>query len=149
MRRRTEALTEALTHQRCLISSRCWLRRSRKSRSALKHCSAGAVQDWSFHREREGEGLLVDRRHGAERRNGAGGQRWTKNKRWMSRVPAVSDRCDEEAGAQAAIQVEKPSLCDADDNAISRALSRMMGCAPGDTGRRTLIRRVCVLQARS
>lgn len=55
-----------------------------------------------------------------------------KNKRQMSRGCRVADRCDGQRGAKAAVQVEKASLCDADDNAISPALSRPMGSAPRD-----------------
>lgn len=50
----------------------------------------------------------------------------------MSRGYRVADRCDVQRGAKAVVQVEKASLCDADDNAISPALSRPMGSAPGD-----------------
>lgn len=55
-----------------------------------------------------------------------------QNKRQMSRGCRVADRCDGQRGAKAAVQVEKASLCDADDNAISPALSRPMGSAPRD-----------------
>lgn len=55
-----------------------------------------------------------------------------KNKRQMSRGYRDADRCDVQRGAKAVVQVEKASLCDADDNAISPALSRPMGSAPGD-----------------
>lgn len=71
-----------------------------------------------------------------------------KNKRQMSRGSRVADRCDVQRGTQAAVQVEKDSLCDADDNAISPALSRPMGSAPGDIESQTLIRWVCVLRVR-
>lgn len=80
---------------------------------------------------------------------GGGRQRWTKNKRPMSRGPRVADRCDVQHDAQAMVQVEKASLCDADDNAISPALSRPMGSAPRDIESQTLIRWVCVLRVHS
>lgn len=77
--------------------------------------------------------FLVDRRCGPERKNGRGGDRdGQKNKRQMSRGYRVADRCDVQRGAKAVVQVEKASLCDADDNAISPALSRPMGSAPRD-----------------
>lgn len=41
------------------------------------------------------------------------------------------------------------SLCDADDDAISPALWRPMGSAPGDVLSQTLIRWVCVPQGRA
>lgn len=72
-----------------------------------------------------------------------------KNKRQMSRGSRVADRCDVQRSAQSVVQVEKASLCDADDNAISPALSRPMGSAPGDIESQTLIPWVCVLWARS
>lgn len=53
------------------------------------------------------------------------------------------------SAAEATVQVEKASLCDADDNAISPSLSPPMGSAPGDIESQTLIRWVCVLWARS
>lgn len=77
------------------------------------------------------------------------GQRWTKNKRQMSRASRVADRCVLQLGTQAVVQVEKASLCDADDNAISLALSLTMGSAPRHIERQTLIQWVCVHQARS
>ena len=67
----------------------------------------------------------------------------------MSRGSRVADRCDVQRGAKATVQVEKASLCDADDDAISPALSRPMGSAPGDIESQTLIRWVCVLRAHS
>jgi len=78
-----------------------------------------------------------------------GRQRWMKNKRQMSRGFRVADRCDVLLDAQAAVQVEKASLCDADDNTINPALSRTRGSAPRDIERQTLIRWVCVLPAHS
>lgn len=72
-----------------------------------------------------------------------------KNKRQRSRGSRVADRCDVQHSAQSVVQVEKASLCDADDNAISPALSRPMGSAPRDIESQTLILWVCVLWARS
>lgn len=71
--------------------------------------------------------------------------RTKKIKRQMSRGSGVADGCDVQLSA--AVQVEKTSLCDADDKAISPALSRPMGSSPGDIENRTLIRWVGVLQA--
>lgn len=93
---------------------------------------------------------MVDRRCGPERKNERGGDRdKQKKKRQMSRGYRVADRCDVQRGAQAGVQVERASLCDADDNAISPALSRAMGSAPRDIESQTLIRWVCVQRARS
>lgn len=63
-----------------------------------------------------------------------GRDRWTKkkDKRQLSRGYRVADRCDVQCGAKAVVQVEKASLCDADDNAINPALSQPMGSAPRD-----------------
>lgn len=117
----------------------------------------------SAKKERKGEvgvGVLlliwamVDRRRGPQRKNErGGGQRRTKNKRQMSRGSRVADRCDVQCGAArragsgSGKKKKKATLCDADDNAISPALSRPMGSAPGDIESQTLIRWVCVLRA--
>lgn len=50
----------------------------------------------------------------------------------MSHGSRVADRCDVQPGAKEAKQVEKASLCYADDDAISHALSRPDGlCSRG------------------
>lgn len=69
------------------------------------------------------------------KKNGRGGEidgPKKKDKRQLSRGYRVADRCDVQCGAKAVVQVEKASLCDADDNAINPALSQPMGSAPRD-----------------
>lgn len=85
---------------------------------------------------------------GREKGQTGGGGRDRKKKADVTWAQ-IRDRSDAQHGTQAVVQVKKASLCDADDNAISPALSRPMGSAPRDIERQTLIRWVCVLQPHS
>lgn len=63
-----------------------------------------------------------------------GRDRWTKKTKTKGSCHVVTESLidDVQCGAKAVVQVEKASLCDADDNAINPALSQPMGSAPRD-----------------
>lgn len=70
-----------------------------------------------------------------EEKNGRGGEmdgRKKAKQKGSCHVGTESLIDDVQCGAKAAVQVEKASLCDADDNAINPALSQPMGSAPRD-----------------
>lgn len=130
----------------------------------IKHITTGKTRKrqgwyrlkrWPLLGRDGGGGLVVDMDCGGqtvwgrEKGENGGGGRDRKKKKADVTWAQSRDRSDAQHGTQAVVQVKKASLCDADDNAISPALSRPMGSAPRDIERQTLIRWVCVLQPHS